>query len=140
MAIKKIKGQNFRAFVNGAAVPEATSCQVSISGNMEDARTKDSEGSYAQEQMTSRGWNVQVDSLDASIVFLVETIAQFNTDSKIPVGWDQTDTTPGTMNRTPSNASFSRSGEAILSNFTITANNRQNITVSRQYQGSGALA
>ena len=140
MALKKIKGQNFRAFVNGAAIPEATSCQVAINGNMEDARTKDSEGSYAQEQMTSRGWNVQVDSLDASIVYMIDTIAQFNSDYKIPVGWDQTDTTAGSMNRTPSNAAFSRSGEAILSNFTITANNRQNITVNRQYQGSGALA
>lgn len=140
MALTKIKGQNFRAFVGGAAVPEASSCQVSIQGNMEDAKTKDSEGSYGQEQMTSRGWSVQVDSYQASAAELIAVITQFNSDNTVQVGWDQTDTTAGTQNRTPSNAAFARSGQAHLSDFTITANNRTNIQLSRQYQGSGALS
>lgn len=140
MALTKIKGQNFRAFVGGAAVPEASSCQVSIQGNMEDAKTKDSEGSYGQEQMTSRGWSVQVDSYQASAAELIAVITQFNSDNTVQVGWDQTETTAGTQNRTPSNAAFARSGQAHLSDFTITANNRTNIQLSRQYQGSGALS
>lgn len=140
MALTKIKGQNFRAFIGGNAVPEASSCQVSITGNMEDAKTKDSEGSFNQEQMTSRGWSVQVDSYDVSVATLIGIINQFISDEKVTVGWDQTDTTPGTQNRNASNAAFARSGEAILNDFTIQANNRTNMTVSRQYQGSGALA
>ena len=140
MALTKLKGQNFRAFVGGAAVPEASSCQVSITGNMEDAKTKDSEGSFGQEQMTSRGWTVQVDSYQATAAELIAVITQFLSDSTVEVGWDQTETTAGTQNRTASNAAFARSGQAHLADFTLTANNRTNITLSRQYQGSGALA
>lgn len=140
MSLTKIKGQNFRAFVGGSAVPEASSCQVSITGNMEDAKTKDSEGSFNQEQMTSRGWSVQVDSYQATAAELIGVINQFLSDNTVQVGWDQTETTAGTQNRTPSNAAFARSGQAHLNDFTLTANNRTNITLSRQYQGSGALS
>lgn len=140
MALTKIYGKNFRVFVGGNAVPEATSCQVTISGNMEDAKTKDSEGSYAMEQMTSRSWNVQVDTLQADETSLRALIRRFNTDISQTVGWDQTETTPGTQNRTKMGAAFARSGQAILIDFTIQSNNRQNISVSCQYQGTGALS
>lgn len=140
MALTKIYGQNFRVLVGGNAVPEATSCQVTISGNMEDAKTKDSEGSYAMEQMTSRSWNVQVDTLQADATSLRTLIHCFNIDTPQTVGWDQTETTLSTQNRTPMNAAFARSGQAILIDFTIQSNNRQNISVSCQYQGTGALS
>ena len=140
MALTKVKGSNFRAFIGGSAVAECTSCQVSITGNMEDARTKDSEGSYAQEQMTSRGWSVQVDSLEATAAALKAIITMFNSDSPVTVGWDQTETTTGTQNRTAANADFARSGSAILNDFSIQMNNRQNVQVTRQFQGTGALS
>ena len=137
MALTKLKGQNFRVFVGGSVVAEATSCQVSISGNMESARTKDTEGSYDQEQMTSRGWTAQVDSLQATAAELKALITAFNSDSTVTVGWDQTE---GSMNRTASEADFARSGSAHLIDLTINAPNRANVTVSAQYQGSGALS
>lgn len=140
MALKKLKGQNFRAFVGGNAVPEASSCQVSITGNMEDAKTKDSEGSFGMEQMTSRSWSVQVDSYEATADSLINVIRQFISDDKVTVGWDETNVSANSQNRTPSNAAFARSGQAILNDFTIQANNRANIQVTRQYMGSGALA
>lgn len=140
MALTKVKGQNFRAFIGGTAVTEATSCQCSISGNMEDARTKDSEGSYAQEQMVSKGWSVQVDSLEATAAALKAVITMFNSDSPVTVGWDQTETTAGTQNRTAANADFARSGSAILNDFSIQADNRANVQVTRQFQGTGALS
>ena len=140
MALKKLKGQNFRAFVGGNAVPEASSCQVSITGNMEDAKTKDSEGSFGQEQMVSRSWSVQVDSYEATAASLIAVIQQFVSDEKVTVGWDETQEVAGSQNRTPNNAAFARSGQAILNDFTIQANNRTNIQVTRQYMGSGALA
>lgn len=140
MALTKIKGQNFRAFVSGTAVPEASSCQVQIQGNMEDAKTCDSESSFNQEQMTSRNWSVQVDSYQATAAELIAVINQFISDDTVNVGWDQTETTSGTQNRTPANAAFARSGAAHLTDFTIQANNRTNISLSRQYQGSGALS
>ena len=140
MALNKLKGQNFRTFVGRNAVPEASSCQVSITGNMEDSKTKDSEGSFGMEQMTSRSWSVQVDSYEATADSLIAVIQQFVSDGKVTVGWDETATTAGTQNRTPNNAAFARSGQAILNDFTISANNRTPIQVTRQFTGSGALA
>ena len=130
-------GQNFRAFVGGSAVPEATNCQVTIQGNLEDATTKDSTGGWNEEQMTSKQWSVQVDDVDASLATLRTLITRFNSDSKTSVGWDQT---AGAQNREAQNAAFARSGQAILNDLTINANNRTTIQVSCQYQGSGALA
>ena len=140
MALNKLKGQNFRTFVAGNAVCEASSCQVSITGNMEDSKTKDSEGSFGMEQMTSRSWSVQVDSYEATAASLIAVINQFVSDAKVTVGWDETKVEFASQNRIPNNAAFARSGQAILNDFTIQANNRTNIQVTRQYMGSGALA
>lgn len=137
MALTKVKGSNFRAFVGGSAVAESTSCQVTLQGNMEDERTQDSVGDFAQEQMTSRGWSVQVDSFDASVASLRALITQFQSDSKPTVGWDQT---AGAQNRVAQNAAFARSGSAILNDLSIQASDRQTIQTTAQYQGSGALS
>ena len=137
MALTKIMGQNFRAFVGGAAVTEATNCQVTIQGNVEDGSTKDSVSGYNEETMTSKQWSVQVDNVDASLANLRALITRFNSDSKTTVGWDQTD---GAQNRIAQHAAFARSGSAILNDLRIQAGNRQIIQVSCQYQGSGALA
>lgn len=137
MALTKIMGQHFRVFVGGNAVPEAVNCNITINGSMEDNTTKDTVGSYAQEQMTSKDWNVSVETRDASLASLRALITRFNSDAKVTVGWDQTG---GTQNRVAQNAPFARSGQAILNDLSIQANNRTNIQVSCQYQGSGALA
>ena len=130
-------GQNFRAFVGDSAVPEATNCQVTIQGNLEDATTKDSTGGWNEEQMTSKQWSVQVDDVDASLATLRALVTRFNSDSKTTVGWDQT---AGAQNREAQNAAFARSGQAILNDLSINANNRTTIQVTCQYQGSGPLA
>ena len=137
MALTKKMGQNFRVFVAGAAVPEATNCSITLQGNMDDASTKDSTGGWNEEEMTSKQWSVQVDNVDASLASLRALITRFNSDSKTTVGWDQT---AGAQNREAQNADFARSGQAILNDLTIQADNRTTIQVSCQYQGSGALA
>lgn len=137
MALTKVMGQNFRAFIAGSAVPEATNCQVSVQGNVEDGSTKDSTGGWNEEQMTSKQWSVQVDNVDSSLTSLRALITRFNSDAKTTVGWDQTS---GAQNRVAQNAAFARSGQAILNDLSIQAGNRQTIQVSCQYQGSGALA
>ena len=137
MALTKIMGQNFRVFIGGSAVPEATNCQVTIQGNVEDASTKDSVGGWNEEMMTSKQWSAQVDNIDASLGNLRALITRFNSDAKTTVGWDQTS---GAQNRVAQHAAFARSGQAILNDLSIQAGNRQTIQVSCQYQGSGALA
>ena len=145
MALTKIKGRNFRAFIGGAAaaataVVEETSMSAQIQGNLEDATTKDTEGSYSEQSMTSKQWQIQVDNLNATAASLKALITQFNSDSPVTVGFDQTTTTAGSMNRTPANADFARSGQAYLTSLQISAPNRQNISISSTYQGTGALA
>ena len=137
MALTKIMGQNFRVFVGSAAISEATNCQITVQGNMDDASTKDSTGGWNEEEMTSKQWSVQADNVDASLSNLRALITRFNSNSTTTVGWDQT---AGAQNREAQNADFARSGQAILNDLTIQANNRETIQVSTQYQGTGALA
>lgn len=144
MAVKKLKGQNFRAFTGSSssnmnAFPEETNVQVTISGNMEDASTKDSEGGWQQEQMVTKQWSVQVDHVDATVASLRALISMFNSDDKPYVGWDETTTTAGEQNRTPAENEIARSGKAILNDVTIQANNRSTIQTTCQFQGSGAI-
>lgn len=139
MSLTKIKGENFRAFVNNAAVAEEQSVSVTISGNMEDASSKDSVGGWNQETMATRQWQLQVESNAADLATLRALITMFNSDTATPVGFDAT--TPGTnQNRTPANADFARSGNAFLNDLTITADDRANIQTSCQFTGNGALA
>ena len=145
MAIRKLKGQNFRAFLGEgssdmAPFPEETNLQVTISGNMEDSTTKDSEGGYTEEQMASKQWSAQVDHVDASTDSLRALITMFNSDDKPFVGWDETTKDAGGQNRTPAGSAIARSGRAILNDISIVANNRQTIQTTVQLQGSGALS
>jgi len=55
----------------------------------------------------------------------------------VTVGWDQT---AGAQNRVAQNAAFSRSGSALLTDVTFTFNDRATVSVSSQYQGTGALS
>lgn len=145
MAVKRLKGQNFRAFLSTddpgdmSPFPEETNLQVTISGNMEDATTKDSEGGWVQEQMTSKQWSMQVDHVDASVASLRTLITIFNSTEAAAVGWDETTTTEGEENRTPANNAIARSGWAWLNDLSIVANNRQTIQITAQFQGTGAL-
>ena len=107
---------------------------------MEDSTTKDTEGGWTEEQMVSKQWSVQVDHVDASVASLRALLNMFISDSKQYVGWDQTTTTAGAQNRTPAGNEIARSGQAILSDVSIQANNRQTIQTTVQFQGSGALA
>lgn len=140
MSLTKIKGQNFRVFEESSAVIEAQSCQVTITGNMEDATTKDSEGGFMQEQMTEKSWQVQVDHVDASAARIKALLTRMKAMENVAVGFDQTTTTAGTQNRTKANAPFARQGNALLTDLSIQANDRTTITITEQYTCNGALA
>ena len=139
MAITKLMGEHFRIFTGSSGaqtINEETTCTVTIQGNVENATNKDVVGSWNMEQMTSKQWNIQVEDQDASLASLRALITAFNSDNKLVDGWDESG---GSANKTAQSAAFARSGCAILSDLTITANNRQTVTVSQQYLGSGAI-
>ena len=130
-----IKGQNLRVFVDGSVVAEATSCTITLSGQTESSTTKDNAvGDFEQNEIVGRSWTVSVDSFDeGSITSLIGTIIA---KTVCVVKFDQAG---GTGNATAQSANFSRSGNALLTDLTITAANRQNITITAQFTGKGKL-
>ena len=46
----------------------------------------------------------------------------------------------GTNNRTAQNSAIKKSGQAYISDISVTAANRQNSTLTVQFQGTGALS
>ena len=137
MALKKLKGQNFRIFEGSSVIAGETSCQVTIQGNMQDESNKDTASSYAKESMMTKQWSAQTESNDVTLARLRAVIIAFNSDSKLTVGWDETS---GAGNDTAENANLARSGQAIMNDLSLTANNRETARLTIQYQGSGALA
>ncbi len=135
--MSKIKGQNFRLLVAGAAVPEETNVSITIQGNTDDSSTKDSAGFFSQETVVSTSWQAQVDTYDAEPASIQAHVTTFNAAQPVTVGWDQT---AGAQNRVAQNAAFSRSGSALLTDVTFTFNDRATVSVSSQYQGTGALS
>ena len=133
----KIKGQNFRLLQGGNAFPEATNCSITLTGNTEDTSTKDTEGLYGQNTVVSTSWSAQVDTYQGTAAELRAIITMFNAAAAVAIGWDQTG---GSQNRVAQNASFARSGNALLNDFTMNFNDRETVGVSLQFQGTGALS
>jgi len=138
--MSKIKGQNFRLMMAGSAVPEETNVSITLTGNAEDTSTKDTEGLFTQETIVSTAWSAQVDSYQAEPSQLRAIITTFIAATEVAVGWDQTTGAAGTQNRTPANANFKRSGQALLNDFTMQFDDRATVNVSLQFQGTGALS
>lgn len=134
--MSKIKGQNFRILQNQAAIPDATNCSITLQGNTEDVSTKDTEGMYSDNNVVSKQWSAQVDTYQSEVAQLQAVIATFNAAESVTVGWDQT---AGDKNRVAQEASFAREGEALLNDFTMTFNDRETVSVSLQFQGTGPV-
>jgi hypothetical protein len=138
--MSKIKGQNFRLLMSGSAVPEETNVSITLTGNAEDTSTKDTEGLFTQETIVSTAWSAQVDSYQAEPAQLRAILTTFIAATAVAVGWDETTGASGTQNRTPANANFKRSGQALLNDFTMQFDDRATVTTSLQFQGTGALS
>ena len=138
-----IKGQNLRVMVGGKCIAMATSCQFHISAQLEDSSTKDSTGSWQEQEVTGLSWDASTESL----VTLTDngTNGELPTDllslmismTPVTLTFDQTS---GTNNRTAQNATIKKSGTAYISDISISAQNRQNSTLSVQFTGTGALS
>lgn len=135
--MSKIKGQNFRLLLNANVVPEATNCTVTMSADTENTKTKDDPGLYSKTSVSKKSWSAQVDSYQSTVAQLKAIITMFNAAAAVPVGYDQTS---GTTNSDTEDASFARSGNAILNDFTFNFNDRETISTSLQFQGTGALS
>lgn len=144
--MSKIKGQHFRLFVGSGgvatanAVPEETNCSITIQANTEDTSSKDTEGLYNKETVVSTQWSAQVDSYQASPNQLRAILRMFNASEAVGVGFDQTTGATGTQNRVPAEANFAREGQALLNDVSMQFDDRTAVSVSLQFQGTGALS
>ena len=138
-----IKGQNLRVMVGGKCIAMATSCTFHISAQVESASTKDDANDFEVNEVTGLSWDAQTDSL----VTLTDngTNGELPTDlmsliinkTKVTLTFDET---AGTNNRTGQNSAIKRSGQAYLTDYSLSAQNRQNSTLSCQFTGSGPLS
>ena len=138
-----IKGQNLRVMVGGKCIAMATSCQFHISAQMEDASTKDSVGDFQEQEVTGLSWDAQTDSLvtlednGSNGELPQDLLSLIINKTKVQLTFDQT---AGANNRVGQNSAIKKTGYAYVSDVQITAQNRQNSTITVQFQGTGALS
>lgn len=138
-----IKGQNLRVMVGGKCIAMATSCTFHVSAQLEDSSTKDSTGDWQEQEVTGLSWDASTDSLvtltdnGANGELPVDLLSLIINKTSVTLTFDQTS---GTNNRTGTNSAIKRSGTAYVTDYSLTAPNRQNSTLTVQFTGTGALA
>ena len=129
--------------VGGKCLAMATSCTFHISAQVESASTKDDANDFEVNEVTGLSWDASTDSL--------VTLTDNGTNGELPTDLmsliiNKTvvtltfDTTSGTNNRTAQNSAIKKSGSAYVTDFSVTAQNRQNSTLTVQFTGTGALS
>ena len=133
-----LKGQNIRILLKDGnvfkVVGKSTNCTVTLTGNTDDASTKDDVALASKPEITSKSWSVQVESLDvtdtAAVLNAIKNLTPFT------LIWDEVATAD---NQTAQAATYSRKGQAYLNDVTFNWNDRENSTKQLQFTGSGAL-
>lgn len=129
--------------VGGKCIAMATSCTFHISAQVESASTKDDANDFEVNEVTGLSWDASTDSL--------VTLTDNGTNGELPTDLmsliiNKTmvtltfDTTAGTNNRTAQNSAIKKSGSAYVTDFSVTAQNRQNSTLTVQFTGTGVLS
>ena len=138
-----IKGQNLRVMAGGKCIAMATSCTFHVAAQMEDSSTKDDTGNWQSQEVTGLSWDASTDSL--------VTLTDNGSNGELPQDIFTAmiamtpvtltfDTTSGANNRVAQNGALKKSGQAYVSDISITAANRANSTMTVQFQGNGALS
>lgn len=138
-----IKGQNLRVMVGGKCIAMATSCQIHVGTQLEDSSTKDSTGDWQEQEVTGLNWDVTTDSLvtlednGTNGELPQDMLSLIINKTKVTLSFD---TTSGANNRVGQNSVIKRSGDAYLTDYNLTAPNRQNSTLNCKFTGTGPLA
>ena len=120
----------------------ATSCTFHVSAQLEDSSTKDSVGDWQEQEVTGLSWDAQTDSLvtlednGTNGELPQDLLGLIINKTKVTLTFDQT---AGANNRVGQNSAIKRTGDAYVTDVTITAQNRQNTTFQAKYTGTGPL-
>ena len=129
--------------VGGKCIAMATDCTFHISAQVESASTKDDANDFEVNEVTGLSWDAQTNSLvtltDNGVNGELPTdlMSLIINKTKVTLTFDQT---AGTNNRVGQNSAIKRSGQAYLTDYSLSAQNRQNSTLSCQFTGTGPLS
>lgn len=138
-----IKGQNLRVMVGGKCIAMATSCTFHVSAQLQDSSTKDSVGDFQEQEVTGLSWDAQTESLvtlednGSNGELPQDLLSLMINKTKVTLTFDQT---AGANNRVGQNSAIKKTGEAYINDINITAQNRNNSTISVQFSGTGPLS
>ena len=139
-----LKGQNLRILAKAfdssswACIGMATNCTINLTNNTEDASTKDDVGLASKPEVVSKAWSVQVDSLN--VVNAAAMLAAIKGMGKVEIMWDEVGTSDNQTPVTGSGAAaYARTGQAYLSDLTISFNDRENSAKNLQFTGASPL-
>lgn len=127
-------GQNLRVAIGTTFIAQATNCQITLNTNTEETSTKDDVGLSSRPTVTSKSWQIQVDSLDISDLGTLLTAIKSKTLFYVLFH----ETSPSD-NRSPVTNNYGRKGNAYLSDINITFNDREWSAKNVTFTGSGEL-
>ena len=132
-----LKGNNLRIFTSGTSpIAEATSCVITLQTNTEDLATKDDAGLAAKPTVTSKSWQVQVDSMNVDDVGTLLTAIKSQTPFTLM--WVETQVANPTQ-RVSTDPDWVRTGSAYLTDATFSFNDREVSTKNITFTGSGPI-
>ena len=129
--------------VDGKCVAMATNCTFHVSAQLDDASTKDDANDWQKQEVVGLSWDASTDSLvtltdnGSNGELPTDLLSLIINKTPVTLTFDQT---AGTNNRVGQNSAIKKSGTAYLTDFSISAPNRQNSTISCQFTGSGPLS
>ena len=135
-----LKGQNVRICIYDTTASKykvigmSTGCTITLTNNVDDSSHKDIVGMAAMPVVTSKSWQVSVDSLD--VADTAAMLSAIKSMQPVTLMWDETSTS---NNQTREKAAFARKGSAYMNDVTFNFNDRENSTKALQFAGSGAL-
>ena len=112
----------------------ATGCTVTLTNNTESGTHKDVVGAADMPVTVSKGWSVNVDSLN--VADAAAMLTAIKAMQPMTLMWDETATTD---NQTRAKATFARKGSAYMNDATFQFDDRTNSTKALQFTGSGPL-
>lgn len=129
-----LKGQNLRVFIGTSYVLKAINCVITLTNNTSDQATKDDADLSPKPTMTSKGWTIQVDSLDVTDIGTLLTAIKSRT--LLTATYDETSPT---NNVSRLSAAFGRTGQAYITDLTIKFNDREFSAKNMTLTGCGPL-
>lgn len=137
-----IKGQNLRLMIGGKCVGAATNSTLHTTAATEDVSTKDSTGDWAENEVTGLSWDASsealvVDTEDSGAAGLESIWAAYTSKEPVQVEFIQTN---GDKNRQAVASGIHFTGNGVINDLSIQAQNKANVTLSIQIQGHGELA